>query len=246
MPIFHEILYLWVGIACSPETAVRGEKLSTEMFERLRREGVMQVRVHEGWEPPHLLQIFKGKLIVFNGKSDDYDVTGGCNVYPVTFLLKVSGDVPFNSKAVQVTGKSAQFSSKDCLVMNNENEEVWVWCGQSSTGDKREIAKTIGTLVGEYSLALESSEPDAFWRCLPETIESKLRMAHTEPNGVAPLQAIDAVVELFVMCSMDSLGVTFQQINAFEQSDLTPNDVFLLDTGNCVFLWIGKQWLEWY
>lgn len=243
MPIFHEILYLWVGAACSTETAARGEKLSNEMYTRLRRDGIMQARVHEGWETPHFLQIFKGKLIVFTGKSDDFDISGGCNVYPVTFLLKVSGDSTFNSKAVQVSGKSANLSSKDCLVLNSENEEVWMWCGQSSTGDKREIAKSIGTLVGDFSLAVESSEPDEFWRCLPETVESKLKMAHQETNGVPLIEpSNENAIGLYVVSSMDSLGVTFQQINSFEQSDLTPEDVFLLDTGNCVFMWVGKQW----
>lgn len=243
MPVFHEIIYLWVGAACSAETAVRGEKLASEMYAQLRRDGVMQARVHEGWETPHFLQIFKGKLIVFNGKSDDFDQSGGCNVYPVTFLLKVSGDSTFNAKAVQVSGKSAKLSSKDCLVLNSENEEVWVWCGQSSTGDKREIAKSIGTLVGDYSLALESSEPDDFWRCLPETVESKLRMAHAETNGFSLAEPIvESVIGLFVVATMDALGVTFQQINSFEQSDLTPEDMFLLDTGSCVFMWVGKLW----
>lgn len=243
MPTFHEILYLWVGSSCSVETAARGEHLTSEMYDRLNRDGVMQVRVHEGWEPPHFLQIFKGKLIVFTGKSDDFDVSGGCNVYPVTFLLKVSGDSTFNSKAVQVSGKSANLSSKDCLVLNSENEDVWVWCGQSSTGDKREVAKSIGNLVGEYSLALESSEPDEFWRCLPETVESKLKMAHTGSNGVSSTeQPIENAIGLYVLSSMDSQGVTFQQINSFEQSDLTPEDVFLLDTGICVFVWVGKKW----
>lgn len=244
LPAFHEILYLWVGAFCSSETAGRGEKLAADFYEHLQRDGIMQVRVHEGWEPPHFLQIFKGNLIIFNGKSDDFDVNGGCNVYPVTFLLKVSGDSTYNSKAVQVSGKSTTFTSRDCLVLNSENEDVWVWCGQSSTGDKREIAKTIGNLVGEYSLAIESSEPEEFWRCLPEKIECKLRMAHTETNGfVIGEKATEAFVGLYVVCSMDwQGGAGCQQIIPFEQSDLCPEDVFLFDTGSCVFVWIGDRW----
>lgn len=38
----------------------------------------VQVRVVQGREPAHFLQIFKGKMITFKGKGTDYD--GNFNV----------------------------------------------------------------------------------------------------------------------------------------------------------------------
>lgn len=33
----------------------------------------MQVRVVQGHEPPHFLQLFKGKIIIFRGKAAEYE-----------------------------------------------------------------------------------------------------------------------------------------------------------------------------
>lgn len=252
LPVVRHILYLWTGSQCPNDIRNAGEQLTTELYQHLRK-NAMQVRIHEGNEPPHFLQIFTGKLIIFNGKASDYDVAGGSASHPSTYLLKVTGDSTYNSKAVQVTSRS-QFTSKDCLVLTTIGQDVWVWCGQSSTGDTREIAKAIGSAVGEYSLALESNEPDEFWRCLPDKIETKLRMAKEATNGMADGYAgtdatqsamVDEMrVGLYVVSAVGSGSgqMVLRQVMAFEQADLVPEDVFLLDVGSSVFVWTGSLW----
>lgn len=243
----RHILYLWTGSHCPNDIKNAGEHLSTELYQHLRK-NAMQVRIHEGNEPPHFLQIFTGKLIIFNGKASDYDVAGGSASHPSTYLLKVTGDSTYNSKAVQVTSRS-QFTSKDCLVLTTVGQDVWVWCGQCSTGDTREIAKSIGSAVGEYSLALESNEPDEFWQCLPDKIETKLRMANRATNGTADgyvdpkqSQLVDENRVGLYIVSTASDQMAMRQIMAFEQADLVPEDVFLLDVGSTVFVWTGALW----
>lgn len=252
LPVVRHILYLWTGSHCPNDIRNAGEQLSTELYQHLRK-NAMQVRIHEGNEPPHFLQIFAGKLIIFNGKASDYDVAGGSASHPGTYLLKVTGDSTYNSKAVQVTSKS-QFTSKDCLVLTTVGQDVWVWCGQSSTGDTREIAKSIGSAVGEYSLALESNEPEEFWRCLPDKIETKLRMANRTTNnmadGYAGAEAMQSQlvdenrVGLYIVSAVCSASgqTVLRQVMAFEQADLVPEDVFLLDVGSTVFVWTGALW----
>lgn len=250
LPVVRHILYLWTGAQCPTDIRSNGEHLATELYQHLNK-GVMQVRVSEGMEPPHFLQIFNGKLIIFNGKSNDYDPTGNGNRHPSTYLLKVTGDSTFNSKAIQVTGKSA-FSSKDCLVLNTMSSSntiesnVWVWCGQCSTGDTREIAKSIGSIIGEYSLALESSEPDEFWYCLPDKIETKLRMANAPTvecssayESVSPGFIDDSRVALFIVSAVESNNISMRQVMAFEQIDLMPEDIYVLDVGSGIFIWTG-------
>lgn len=234
----RHLLYLWTGRQCPLEVRACGETLTTELFQHLQR-NVMQIRVNDGLEPPHFLQIFKGKLIVFNGQCTDYDPTGSCNMQPSTFLLKVTGDSTFNSKAVQISNKSA-FGSKDCLILMTLDKEVWVWCGQGSTGDSREIAKSIGSTIGEYTLALESNEPIEFWMCLPEKIEAKFRNANQYLNGIAHSTAIaNQHVDLYI-CLPEHIDETaFERVCAFEQLDLTPEDVYLLDVGSFVYVWVG-------
>lgn len=77
------IIYLWTGKQCIAETALQGEKLADEYAKHLRNK-VMHVRVYENMEPPHFLQVFNGKLIVFKGKCTDFDNQGSCSVYPNT------------------------------------------------------------------------------------------------------------------------------------------------------------------
>lgn len=206
----------------------------------------MEVRIAEGVEPPHFLQIFQGKLIIFQGKSSDYDM--GSIGHPSTYLLRITGDTTFNSKAVQVSGKSV-FTSKDCLVLKSASDDVWVWCGQSSTGDTREIAKSIGAMVtGEYQLALECNEPDEFWICLPDRIESKLRMAHATASATADqlppnLNAAMNRCALYIVNALNPNQIALRELMAYEQSDLSPEDMFLMDLGGCIYVWCGNLWL---
>lgn len=249
LPVVRHILYLWTGSQCPTDIRNNGEHLASELYQHLQK-SVMQVRISEGMEPPHFLQIFNGKLIIFNGKSSDYDPTGTGNRHPSTYLLKVTGDSTFNSKAIQVTGKSA-FSSKDCLVLNTMENSidsyVWVWCGQSSTGDTREIAKSIGSIIGEYSLALESNEPEEFWHYLPDKIEAKLRLAHKSSLDCSGVYGSDTMsgfvdenrVGLFIANTFEPNNICMRQVMAFEQCDLTPEDIYVLDVGSGIFIWTG-------
>lgn len=236
--------------------------------------GVMMMRCSEGHEHPQLLQVCGGRLAIFNGSSDDYAAAGvgGQRQLPATYLLKCSGAATFETRAVQVLAKQANITSRDCLVLVTAVGTVWVWCGQSSTGDAREMAKTLGRAaaksqrtkcadggddddddddeeedneyVGEYVLALEGSEPDAFWRCVPDQLEIKLRQAKSIGNGMDVNKSPEmATVGLFsVTSNATNNEIVFRQIVAFGQTDLMPEDVFILDAGVVVYVWLGDLW----
>lgn len=127
------ILYLWTGKQCTAETALQGEVVAEEYGCHLRQ-NVMHIRVYENMEPPHFLQTFKGKLIVFKGKCIDFDSRGSCCVYPNTYLLKVIGNATHNSKAIQVSSKIVDFTAHDCFIIRTADGSNWIWCGPSSTG----------------------------------------------------------------------------------------------------------------
>lgn len=246
-----QILYLWTGKHCPSEVRKQGEGLAHEFSIHLRKCAV-ESRVTENKEPPHFLQMFRGHLIIFKGKCIDYDPSGSCCVYPNTYMLKVLGNASYNSKAVQISSKSTDITSKDCFIIKAGDGTVWIWCGQCSTGDNREVAKSIGGLLGEYSLAIEANEPSELWQYIPEAVKKKLQSASVARNGAidyGPVIARNAFVpktkiELFV-CAIDTNDqITTKQILAFTQDDILPEDVYLLDGKNFVYLWMGSLRLD--
>lgn len=228
----RHILYLWIGEKCPSNTRDIGERLSNELVQHLKK-NVMQIRLNDGFETPHFLQIFRGKLIVLDGVATSADEVK----FPKLFL-KVTGNSTFTSRATQMTQQTT-FSSKDCVIVKCY-DSVWVWCGQSSTGDAREAAKTIGGTLGDYALVMESSEPEEFWISLPDDWDSKFRNV---PNiEEVPFQFVvdNERIRLFV-CSFAQGLIQFHQIMGFGQSDLRPEDVFLLDIDCMLYIWIGSS-----
>ncbi|KAH8414784.1 hypothetical protein KR215_003987 [Drosophila sulfurigaster] len=144
------IIYQWNGSEASAETIAKADSFAMASFESMQGAEAMFVQLYEFDETPHFLQLFEGKLIIMR---DQY--------YAGELLLKIYGDASYNSKAVEEHPLSA-ISSKDCYVIKTNH--VWVWCGQSSTGDAREMAKSVGALLGESSLMLEGKESKEFWQ----------------------------------------------------------------------------------
>lgn len=193
----------------------------------------MQIRLNDGFESPHFLQIFRGKLIVFDGVGDSVELK-----FPKLFILKVTGTLTFNSRATQITEKTT-FSSRDCVIVKCY-ESVWVWCGQSSTGDAREAAKLIGGTVGDYALIMEAKEPEDFWISLPDHWDTKFRNLLNTEEATYRFSVEKERVRLFV-CSFIQGLIKFDQIMAFGQADLRPEDVFLLDIDCMLYIWIGSS-----
>ncbi|KAH8412783.1 hypothetical protein KR009_005719, partial [Drosophila setifemur] len=156
------IIYQWNGSEASAESISRADKFAKASFDALKEPG-MFVQLYEFDEPPHFLQLFEGKLIIMRGQRSEIMYGGDLKTSALleTFLLKIYGDASYNGKAVEETPLSS-ISSKDCYVIKTSH--VWVWCGQSSTGDAREMAKAVGALLGESSLVLEGKESKEFWQ----------------------------------------------------------------------------------
>lgn len=247
-----QIIYLWTGKHCPSEVRKQGESLAHEFSIHLRKSAV-EVRVTENKESPHFLQLFKGHLVIFKGKCNDYDPSGSCCIYPNTYMLKVFGNASYNSKAIQISSKSSEFTSKDCFIIKAGDGSVWIWCGQCSTGDNREVAKSIGSLLGEYNLVIEANEPNELWQYIPEVVKKKLQSATVARNEHHDYGATiernvfvpKSNVELYV-CSIDTNEqISTRQLLASTQDDIVPEDVYLLDAKNFVYLWIGSLRLVW-
>lgn len=234
-----QVVYLWSGSQANPEDKKTGEILLLEICDRLGNSSI-QIRISEGLEPPHFLQIFKGTFVIFNGKSTEFDSTGLNTKEPNTYILKVYGNSSFSSKAIQVNNKTI-YTSQDCFVLKTSNGELWVWCGQSSTGDSREMAKSIGSSIGEYTLVVESSEPEEFWTALNDKSAEKFKWARSNKIDFDLMPAPLAKNQVTLYSSFLKQGtIQINQIIGFDQKNLNPEDIFLLDAGNIIYIWIGS------
>lgn len=301
------IIYQWNGLESNTEIRNRAEIYAKKLFKELEYDACMLVQMTEMDEPPHFLQIFKGKLIIFQDESNIqkfYSTDANNNdkltqnqnepflvdlsrklrkIYADTvetplartnYILKVTGDSSYNARAIEVY-PLIMMSSKECYILKT-GQQAWIWCGQSSTGDEREIAKGIGALLGVSStLVLEHKESKDFWQSVSALINqnacgsglndasstnsySSSTMSSGSSAGSSSLSGQRSPSSLnysnnrsnskikcynetplyLVWLQNDQLHC--HELIGYEQSDLDPYCIYILDALNITYLWLGK------
>lgn len=213
-----------------------GELFLEEMFDHFNT-NVAQIRVHESMESPHFLQLFKGKLIILNG----YDPASPTRKLPSAFTLKVIGNSTYTTKAIQITTKSFH-QPTDCYIIKSSTGIVFVWCGAQSTGDSREMAKSIAGMIGEPNLIMEGAENDDFYESVGETFLCQLQ-ADNSSVDVSSSTLISTWEKSRVSLWNATLiqgQIQLEQIFAYEQKDLAADNIYLLDAGSVIYVWLGK------
>lgn len=126
-------------------------------------------RIFQEHESAHFLQLFKGKMIVFKGNWSDcgkliqtftlfiftskiFFVGLDRNTKHATYLLRIRGSTSYSSQAIQVHCKASSLNSNSCFVLKR-GKRSYIWCGNNSTGDQREMAK--GFVGKDCELILE-------------------------------------------------------------------------------------------
>jgi len=145
----------------------------------------------------------------------------------------VRGNIPEEARAVQVQLRGASLNSNDVFVLVGESSS-FLWCGKGSTGDEREIAKKIAARDRVDCITVyEGQERDEFWAEIggKEEYANDKRLA-SESNDSEP--------RLF-QCSNATGILKAEEIVNFGQVDLCEDDCMLLDIGDTVFLWYGKD-----
>lgn len=229
------IVYIWNGKKVLNHIRSKADSFGIDLAKKLGNRTVL-VKLEEGYESPHFLQIFKGKFIVFEKESLTLKAK------PSEFVLRVTGDSSYNAKAMQINPLT-ELRSGNCYVLNSTKN--WVWCGQGSTGDTREIAKNIANLFGEYNLALESKEPPQFW-------ESIMKVFNPENNNYTSVNGNGYLIEngdkldvdknkmrMFLVHNQKDT-IFFHEFLVIEQSDLHPENLYIIEVGDMIYVWIGK------
>ncbi|XP_067843081.1 villin-1-like [Heptranchias perlo] len=225
----HHILYLWQGSHASQSEITASAYQAVHLDQQYNGEPV-QVRVTMGKEPQHLMAIFKGKLVVYEGGTSRTD---NGEPEPPVRLFQIRGKNEYHTKAFEVSGRSSSLNSNDVFVLRTENC-CYLWYGKGCSGDEREIAKSVADTISrrDKQNVYEGQEPGDFWIALggkaPYANDKRLQEEHQD---IAP--------RLFE-CSNQTGRFIATEITDFSQDDLDDDDVMLLDTWEQIFLWIGK------
>lgn len=230
------IIYYWQGLHSTTDekaaAAIHAVRLDNELDGK-----AIQVRVVEGFEPRHLLKIFKGKIIVFSGGKgsgfknlrdhDTYDADG-------TRLFRIRGTCEEDVRAVQMPEVAASLASDDAFVLETP-AMTFIWYGKGASEFERSMANSVAKTVSpdrEYSEISEGDEPSGFWDGLGGQGEYDTEI---DPAGAPFLEP-----RLFHCTIRNNGKFKVEEVANFEQDDLDSDDVMILDGGDEVYVWIGK------
>lgn len=169
---------------------------------------------------------------------------------PGHYLLKIVGTSTFTTKATQVPVKPGSLDSNYCFVLR-KSSHFYVWCGSYTSGDNREMAKAFaGTefaLITEgkniqllpnnifYKIISLGNETPDFWHNIggkgPYFIDKRVK----DDCDVLPAKLYQISTRQFTY----RLG-TLDEILNYEQEDLTPEDIMILDAFSVLFIWVGS------
>ncbi|KGL77756.1 Villin-1 [Tinamus guttatus] len=228
-PKVNRIIYIWQGRHASTDELAASAYQAVILDQKYNNEPV-QVRVTMGKEPAHLMAIFKGKMVVYAGGTSR---TGGTEPVPSTRLFQVHGTNEYNTKALEVPVRASSLNSNDVFVLKTP-KSCYLWYGKGCSGDEREMAKTVADIISkaEKPVVAEGQEPSEFWVALGGKSQyADSKRLHEETFSVPP--------RLFE-CSNKTGTFLATEIVDFTQDDLEEDDVYLLDTWDQVFFWIGK------
>lgn len=164
------VIYYWQGLNSSLDEKTASALQAVRLDNELNGKAV-QVRVVEGFEPRHLLKIFKGKLVVFSGGKasgfknlrdhDTYDVDG-------TRLFRIRGTCAEDVRATQMPEVAASLASDDAFILETPSA-TYIWFGRGASEFERSMADSVAKTISperEAIVVSEEDEPQEFWDAL--------------------------------------------------------------------------------
>jgi hypothetical protein len=240
------IVYFWQGKGSSMDEVGASALLAKELSDAIKGAKAAQVRVVQGKEPLHFRSLFKGAMIIHAGgrasgfknvaSADSYDDDG-------VSLFHIKGTTPVDVLGVQVGETCAELNSMDSFVLVTP-AAVYAWRGKGALPAEIASADKIAAILKDHSYGppgsaaparalipvAEGGEPEEFWAFLG----GKGEYAAQPPDEPMPSEP-----RLF-QCSDRFGAFQVEEISNFTQEDLLDDDVYMLDCGTAVYLWIGS------
>lgn len=236
----QSIVYFWQGSKSSTDekgaSAIHAARIDNDELGG----GAVQVRVVQGQEPRHFIKMFGGNMVVFSGGKasgfnnvhdrDEYDEDG------VRLFMVKTASGESDARVVQVEEKASSLNSDDVFLLETPKSAM-IWAGKDSVSEEYEQAERLAALLcpdREMVRVDETKEDEIFWEALG---------GKTEYNTINYMDRPILQPRLFHVVFHPSSGVRARafEVFDFEQKDLISDDVMLLDSGDEVYVWVGKE-----
>ncbi|KRZ51973.1 Gelsolin, cytoplasmic, partial [Trichinella nativa] len=226
----NDYVHLWQGAKCNVNRKQQAKQAMAKISSEHRNGKAAQVYVKQGKEPERFLKLFENEIVilmdskqVINNNNDDDE---GNHLFRIR-----------NGCAVQVKREASSLNSNDVFVLAAK-EIVYLWQGKGASQIEKDVAQRFFNRF--YSTkkkclnVMEGFEPQNFW----DAIGGKAAYASSKALRVRENPNLPA--RLF-HCSETNGIFDVEEIVSFTQEDLYEDDVMVLDVGDEIFVWIGKE-----
>ncbi|XP_024086228.1 gelsolin, cytoplasmic [Cimex lectularius] len=230
------IIYYWQGKDSTADekvaSAMQAVKLDNELGGR-----AIQIRVEQGLEPAHFNSLFKGKMVIFMGGHasgfknlrdyDSYDTDG-------TRLFRIVGTCANNVRAIQVPEVTESLNTNDAFLLETPTKS-YLWMGNNCDDFEKEMAKLVRDRFcsdREAVVLEEGEEPDDFWQTLGGRKSYKKEVDESYSYFTN---------RLFHCYIKENHKFKIEEISDYQQKDLYPDDVMILDSEEGIYIWIGND-----
>ncbi|XP_076881305.1 villin-2-like [Bidens hawaiensis] len=232
-------LCYWIGKDSTEEDQNTAAKLTTSMFNSLKGRPV-QGRVYQEKEPPQFVAIFQPMVLLKGGLSSSYkshiaDKGIADETYSpdAASIIRISGTAVHNNKAIHLDPVPASLNSHECFVVHAGNH-LYIWQGTQSTYEQQQWAVKIADFLKPGVTAKyqkEGTESATFWLGLGGK-------ENVSTNKVSLETIRDPHLFSF---SLAKGKFEVEEVYNFDQDDLLPEDILILDTHAEVFVWVGQS-----
>ncbi|KAJ0184373.1 hypothetical protein K1T71_000796 [Dendrolimus kikuchii] len=238
------VIYYWAGSEATESDKQAASDLVSQLQEELEGRATV-VYMPQGKETKHFLNIFKGNVAIYlGGSSSDYQPQNANGSYDDDGirLFRVEGTELGVDMRVQQVPETANSLEDDDVYLLETKDGVVVWNGKESNAKEQEAAQEFVKLIAgdkEITTMEQGEETDAFWEALGGQIDEK-----EDPSGwrLAVNRRVTTPTTLTDVTVTVTGRVKFEDMDQeFSQQDLSDDGTYILDTGEELYLWHGKN-----
>ncbi|XP_076958412.1 villin-3-like [Bidens hawaiensis] len=231
-------LCYWIGKDSTEEDQNTAAKLTASMFNSLKARPV-QGRIYQDKEPPQFIAIFQPMVVFKGGLSSGYkSYIAEKGVDDETYnptcssVIQILGTAVHNNKAMQLDPVASSLNSHECFVIQS-GSHLYIWQGTQSTYEQHRWAAKIAEFLKpgvHVKYQKEGSESASFWLGLGGKDTCNSTKVSLETNRDPHLFGF----------SLSKGKMEIEEVYNFDQDDLLPEDMMILDTRAEVIVWIGQ------